>query len=131
MVDGAVEAGGGIGVAAEVHAEALEELDDIGRGKVLAAVERHVLEEVGEAALVLVFVDGADLDGEAGADAAAGFGVAEEGVAQAVVELAPLDGRVDGQVTGLVGKIGRRGRERRGQEQQRENERKEPASGAG
>jgi hypothetical protein len=77
-----------------------------------------------EAALVLGFIDGADLDDEAGADAALGLGVFEQGVAQAVVELAPVDGGVDGQITRQVRKIA--GEERQG----RETERKEQGGAA-
>src|SRR5581483_7274380 len=54
---GVVEGGVGIGVAAEAHAEVLKILDQ-GAGCVMgAAVEAHVLEKMGEAALVFGFVE--------------------------------------------------------------------------
>ena len=117
LVDGAVETGGSVGVAAEFHAEALEELDDIGGRKVPAAIEGHVLEEVREPALVFVFVDGADPEREAGADAAAGFRIVAERIAQAVGQPAPRHGRINRQVAGLVGEIG--GERQQGREAQR------------
>ncbi len=54
-------------MGAELHADALEVGDEFAGREVFAAVEGHVLEEMGEALLVVGLVDGAgadmDLDG--------------------------------------------------------------------
>lgn len=98
-VDGAVEAGVGVGIAAEVHAQALEKLDE-GAGRVVgAAIEGHVLQEVGEAALALGLVECTGGDDEAEGGAASRLGVGAEGVAQAVGEFAGDDGGIGGEVS--------------------------------
>ena len=58
-VDGLVDAGVGIQVTAELHAERACEVDDAVAGEVLRAVEGHVLEEVGQSALVFLLLNGA------------------------------------------------------------------------
>ena len=117
LVKGAVETGGGVGVTAEFHAEALEELDHIGGREVPAAVERHVLEKVREPALVFVFVDRADPEGEPGADATAGLRIVAQRITQAVGEPAPRHIGINRQVAGLVGKVA--GESQQGREQPR------------
>jgi hypothetical protein len=69
-----------------------------------------VLEEVCKSALVLLFVKGAGEDDEAEAGSAAGFGVGEDGVAEAVFEGSEADGGVWGEVRLMLGKPGRGGR---------------------
>ena len=54
LVDRLVEAGVGVDVRAEPHAERLHERGDVLPGEVPRAVERHVLDEVGQPALVVV-----------------------------------------------------------------------------
>jgi hypothetical protein len=49
-------------VRTEARADTLEEGDEFARLEVLRAVERHVLEEVRQAALVVLLVDRADID---------------------------------------------------------------------
>ena len=101
-VNGAVEGCVGVGIAAEVHAHALEKLDE-GAGRVVgAAVERHVFEEVGEAALGVGLVERAGGDDETEGGARARFGVGADGVANAVGERAGVDGGIGGEI-GLAG----------------------------
>ena len=57
VVDSLVNRGVGVEVYTEFHALALEPVDDALTGIVGCAVEAHVLEEVSQAALVLVFED--------------------------------------------------------------------------
>ena len=64
-VDGLVERGVGVHARAEPHADRLHEVDQVLLGEVLAAVERHVLDEVGQAELVVVLDDRADVDDQA------------------------------------------------------------------
>ena len=61
IIDGLVDAGVGIEVGTELHADFLAELHHAVALEMLAAVEAHVLQEVGEAALVLLFEDGTHL----------------------------------------------------------------------
>ena len=53
-----VPAGTGVEVGAELHAYLLQVFDHLLAGEVLRAVEGHVLEEVGEALLRVVLLDG-------------------------------------------------------------------------
>ena len=64
LVDGLVEARVRVHVRAEPHAERLHEVGDVLLREVPGAVEGHVLDEVGEPALVVVFEDRARLDDE-------------------------------------------------------------------
>ena len=120
LIDGTVEIGRGVRVAAKIHAEALEELNHAGRREMPAAVEGHVLEEVGEPALVLALLERADLHGETEAHAALGLLVVDEGVAQAVVEPAPPDGGIHGEVARFVGEAGGE-RQQRGEDERGKN----------
>ena len=61
-VDGLVEAGVGVEVGPEAHADAFEVVDQLVAGEAAGAVEGHVLDEVGEAALGVVLDDRADVD---------------------------------------------------------------------
>ena len=67
--DGLVEARVGVRVRAEARADRLQERDELARPEMLRAVEGHVLEHVGEAALVLLLEHGARVDGQAQGDA--------------------------------------------------------------
>ena len=60
IVYGLVDGGVGVEVAAKFHAHALEPVDDALAGEVFGAVEAHVLQEVGQAALVVFLKYGAD-----------------------------------------------------------------------
>ncbi len=63
-VDGLVETGGGVHVGAEAGANRLEKRDQLTGLEVLRAVERHVLDEVREAALVGFLLKGAGVHGQ-------------------------------------------------------------------
>ena len=54
VVDGLVDAGVGVEVLSELHAHAFKPCDEFVAGEVLGAVEAHVLQEVGQTALVVV-----------------------------------------------------------------------------
>ena len=121
QVEGAVETGGGVGVAAKAHAHALEELDERAGGEVAAAVEGHVLQEVGDAALAFLLVHAARQDEESEGRAPLGLRVALHDVAQAVVELAEARGRIGLQVAALVGETrSGRGKGKGAQKERRE-----------
>ena len=97
-VNGAVEGRVGVGIAAEVHAHALEKLDQ-GAGRVVgAAVKGQVLEKVGEPALGLGFVQGAGGDDQAQGNASAGFGVGAQGIGETVGQSAHRERGVGGEV---------------------------------
>ena len=59
-VDGLVDAGIGIQVAAELNAERTGEFQQCGVGEVLRPIEGHVLQEVGQPSLLVVLLDRAD-----------------------------------------------------------------------
>ena len=95
LVDRFVEAGVGVHVRAEPHAERLHEGADGIAGKVPRAVEGHVLDEVRHAALVFVLEHGAGLDGEPQLGARLRLPVLPDVVAEAVRERADRDQRVN------------------------------------
>ena len=107
---------------------ALEKFDE-GAGLVVrAAVEGHVLKEVGEAALVIGFVEGTGEDDEAEAGALLGLVIGEDDVVEAVGQLAEAGGGVGFQIAALVGEAGCLGRSgggdaEDGERQEGENER--------
>ena len=94
-VDGLVERGIGIQVGPVADADRLQVGHQLMLVEVGRAVEGHVLHEMGHAALVLVFEDGAGLDHQAQLELALGAGIALDVIAQAVGELAHLDLRAD------------------------------------
>ena len=96
LVDGLVEARVGVDVRAEAHADRLHERDDVLLREVARAVERHVLDEVREPALIVVFEDRAGVDDEPELGAALRLLVRADVVAQAVRQRADGDPRVDG-----------------------------------
>ena len=61
VVDGLIPAGSGVEVGAELHADGFEIRRKLFSGEVFGTVEGHVFEEVGEALLGVVFLDGADV----------------------------------------------------------------------
>ena len=79
-----VEGGGGVGVRAESHAEALQPLDQGARREVRASVEGHVLQEMREAALLLGLVEGTREDEEAQRRPGLRLVVRHHGIAYAV-----------------------------------------------
>ena len=112
LEDGLVEAGVRVDVRAEAHADRLHERDDPLIREVLRAVERHVLDHVGEPALVLVLEDRAGADDEPELGAVARRLVGADVIAQAVRQRADGDPRIDGN---LLRKRYRRGAARRGE----------------
>ena len=116
-VDGLVEVGRGVDVRTKARADRLEERHQLTRFEVGAAVERHVLEEVREPALVVVFVDAAHVDREPHRHALGGPAVLPQEVAQAVGQPSHAHGRIDrqgGREGGRRGVAGRPGGWRRG-----------------
>src|SRR3546814_2313757 len=78
LVDRLVEAGRGVGVGAEGQPLAFEQLDHLALGHMSRSVERHMFEEMGEAALVVGFGEAADVEARADDDAALGRAVFEQ-----------------------------------------------------
>ena len=70
-------------------------VDQVLLGEVLAAVERHVLDEVGEAELVGVLDDRPDVDDQPELGALVGRAFCADVVAQAVRQVADRDARID------------------------------------
>ena len=95
LEDGLVEAGVGVDVRAEPHPGRLQERDDVLLREVARAVERHVLDEVGEAALIVVLEHGAGVDDEPQLGPPGRLGVAPDVVAQPVRQRADGDPRID------------------------------------
>jgi hypothetical protein len=74
---------------------------------VLAAVERHVFEEMSEPVLIVFLVKRAGLDEQPQRGAALGFFVRTHRVAQAVGERAEMHGGVGLEIAALLGKRNR------------------------
>ena len=94
LVDRFVEAGVGVDVRAEPHAERLHEVANGIAGKVLRAVEGHVLDEVGQAALVFVLEHGPGIDREPKLGAGLRQPVLADVVAEAIGQCADRDQRI-------------------------------------
>ncbi len=112
---GGLHAGGGGDVAAELGSDALEILEHLLAGKVLEAVEAHVLQEVGETVLVRGLLDGSDMGCKIELGPLGGLVVVTDVVSHTVVELADA-GR------GIVGKRRLCASGKNGSEKQREND---------
>ena len=82
---------------AEARADRLEERHQLARLEVLGAVERHVLEEVREPALIGLLLDGAGIDGQPHRHALGRARILPDEVAEAVRQLAGLHRRIDRQ----------------------------------
>ena len=95
VVDGLVDRGVGIEVLAKLYTDGLEPVDERVAGEVLGAVEAHVLEEVGQTALVFVLEDRAYLLGDEEVGLTFGVLVVTDVVGQSVGELAHDYGAVD------------------------------------
>jgi hypothetical protein len=94
LEDGLVKAGVGVDVRAEAHADRLHEPDDPLIREVGGAVERHVLDEVGEPALVVVLEDRAGADHEPELGAVAWRPVGAHVITKAIRQRADRDPRV-------------------------------------
>ena len=117
-VDRLVEAGEGVEVGPEAHADGLHEIDELLAREVPGAVEGQVLDHVGQAPLVVVLEHGAGPDDEPELGPVAGLAVLADPVTEAVGELADRDLGVDGDlpVKGRVfggDGLGRGGRDHR------------------
>ncbi len=106
-IDRAIEAGVGVRIAAKAHAHALEELDQRTGRVTLAAIEGHVLEEMGQPALVVALVERTSENEEAEGDAAFWFAIWQDDVTQAVRELAEARGWIGLKITPFMRKRGR------------------------
>jgi hypothetical protein len=102
LVDRLEEGRVGVGVGAEADPLLLEERDELARLEVARAVERHVLEEVGEPQLVAVLVQAADVHVEAQQELLGRVLVLHPDEAQSVLERPELHARVGSEVGGLV-----------------------------
>jgi hypothetical protein len=111
-VDGLIEGRVRVGIGAEAGTDGLQVRDQLPRLEVLAPVEVHVLEEVGQAALVVVLEDGSRLDRQAEGHALLGAAVLADVVGDPVGEPPDPDGGVDGEdlVESCGGGSRRRGR---------------------
>ena len=95
LVHGLVETGMGVDVCPEPHAERLHEAGDRLLGEMQRAVEAHMLDEVSEPALIVVFENGARVDDEPKFGAGLRLLVRADVVAQAIGERADRDQRID------------------------------------
>lgn len=97
-VDRFVEAGEGVEVGPEAHADRLHEIDELLLGEVPGPVEGHVLDHVGQAQLVLVLEDRAGVDDQAQLGPVLRLPVFADVITEAVPELADRDLGVDGDL---------------------------------
>ena len=98
LVDRLVEARVGIDMRAEAHARRLQERDDVLLREVSRAVESHVLDEVREPSLIVVFENRSRVDHQPELGAALRLLILADVVAQAVRQRADGDPRVDGTI---------------------------------
>ena len=97
VVNGFVGGGVGIEVLAKFHADAFAILNDAVAGEVLGAVEAHVLEEVGQTALVLFFLYRTYLLRDIEVNTLFGQGIVTDVVGQSVGQFAVTHSGVNGQ----------------------------------
>ena len=83
-INGAIETGVGVGVAAKAHSHALEKFHQRPGRVMRAAVEGHVLEEVGEAALILLFFERTAAHEQTEGGASFRFVIGQHNIAEAV-----------------------------------------------
>ncbi len=86
-VNGFVQRGVGVDVAAEVHTDGLEILDDALAGEVLRAVESHVFKEMRQTVLVILLQHGSDRLRNVELAALFGVLVVADVVGQSVVQM--------------------------------------------
>ena len=115
----AVQTRGSVGIAAETHTHTLEKLDQRAGSKVLAAVERHVFEEMRDPALVVLLMQRTGEHEQTQRSPAPRLAVRVDDVAQPVLQHAELRRRVGFEIARLM-REARRGREQR-RDEQREN----------
>jgi hypothetical protein len=96
-VDRLVVRRAGVHARTEPHAERLQEVADLLLGKVPCPVERHVLDEVRHAALIVGLEDRAGVDDQPKLGSADRLLVGANVVAQPVLEAADSHGRIRGQ----------------------------------
>ena len=96
VIDRLVEGGIGIKILAELHADALQVLLQGVAREVRCAVEAHVLEEVGQTALLVFLLHRADALRDVEVAPLFGPLVVADEIGEAVLKLARLDGRVKG-----------------------------------
>ena len=82
---------------AEPRADRLEKGDELPGLEVLRSIERHVLQKMREPALVVVFVNRADVDGQTQRNTIGGPGIATDVVPHPVGQLPRADRRIDRQ----------------------------------
>ena len=99
-VDRLVERGVGVDVGAETHPDGLQVVDDLLLLEPARAVEGHVLQEVGQALLIVVFLHGPGVDRQPEGHPLLRLTVDPDEVAQAVVQTPLGNGRVQGQRVG-------------------------------
>jgi len=102
-INGLLEARPSIHVGAEFHTVALHVVKHGFLGEVLQAVEGHVLQEVGETALVLFFEDGTNLLRDVEVGALGGFFIVTDVISQSVLQLTSSDVWVEGDLLGNHG----------------------------
>ena len=103
VVDGLVEGGPSVDAAAEFDTVLLEGADHLIALVVLGTIEGHVLAEVGQTLLVVVFEDRASIGDQAELDTVFGLFVGADVVGHAVGQFTDFNFFVDGHLGGEVG----------------------------
>ena len=110
LVSGALIIGRGIGVGTEGQPLTLEQFDHVAFGHMSAAVEGHVLDIVGIAALIVVLVERACANFHPDQRGALGIGIAADNITHAVRQHAEAVTRIDRHVALLERPSGLGGR---------------------
>ena len=95
VVNGLIEAGLGVQVLTEFHTDALAITDNTVAGKVLGAVEAHVLQKMRQTSLVLLFQDGADLLRDVEVGLTFRLLIVADVIGDSVVQFSDSDGRIN------------------------------------
>ena len=91
VVDGLVEGGVGIEVLAKTYTDALEILLEVVTREMLGAIEAHVFQEMGKAALVVLLLHGAHLLGNVEVGSALGPFVVADVIGESVGQCTHAD----------------------------------------
>src|SRR5262245_64350798 len=94
-VNSLVEAGVGVQVGAESHAEGLDELHNLVFRKVCRAVEGHMFDKMGKSLLVVIFQNGSGLYNKSKLSALLGFFVRPDVIAKSIGQLVDGDFPLD------------------------------------
>ena len=103
IVDSLVHSGIGIEVISELYTDRFKPVDKILTGKILGSVEAHVLKEVSQTALIILFEDRADLLGDIEVCLTFWIVVVTDKIGKTILECSGAQGRIHRKRRQLAG----------------------------